>query len=325
MAASLGKRCAVLAAVPGMAILLAAGLIFQDYVLAPWHLYKLKSADKGERRAAAVRLARAGLAAEAVAPVLLEDFKSASESARSQTRSILVGLGSRAIPILMEFLKDKESWVRTMAINILGQTGLKSRQAATELIAFINDPDGGIRDAAIRAMVGFGPEALPLLAGALKSPSDAVRFEAGEILKRLSRDAIPTFCDALKNSNVLVRRQAAWNLGELGMTASEAARDLIGALQDPDPEVRWRAAWALGRMGEEAVIAEAALTRALEDREPLVRSASAWSIGNLAAGDASVARLTERLKDENPDVREKAGEAIERLLEKFQDLRDSPR
>ncbi|HKW12125.1 MAG TPA: HEAT repeat domain-containing protein [Gemmatimonadaceae bacterium] len=65
---------------------------------------------------------------------------------------------------------------------------------------------------------------------------------------RRTSDLVSAFADGLHNSDLLVRRTSAAALGTFGMSAAQAAPDLIRSLNDPDGEVRTLAANSLGRM-----------------------------------------------------------------------------
>jgi HEAT repeat protein len=102
----------------------------------------------------------------------------------------------------------------------------------------------------------------------------------------------------LEDDDPLVRRHAAWALGEL--ESERAVRPLIEHLEDNDADVRLVAAWALGEIKDDAAIYP--LTQRLDDRDPLVREMAALALGEIEHFSA-VAPLTEAL-EQYPELRE---------------------
>ena len=82
---------------------------------------------------------------------------------------------------------------------------------------------------------------------------------------------------ALADPDPLVRRHAAWALGEAESTPN--ADVLIEHLADSDPRVRAVSAWALGEIKHPRAIAP--LTALLEDDDPWVREMAVLAIGEI--------------------------------------------
>lgn len=148
----------------------------------------------------------------------------------------------------------------------------------------------------------------------LTSPesNQKVRLAATDVLGRVGAEAIETIRrltaeTTANNKDDGARRDALRYLGQLREKVGDAVSALIKALNDNtnDQYVRQGAAYALGEMKMEAMEAVPKLIRALEeDTSPHVRSAAATALGKIRA-DASevVPALTEKLEDEDPNVR----------------------
>ena len=83
--------------------------------------------------------------------------------------------------------------------------------------------------------------------------------------------------DLRDSSDPLIRRRAAWWLGE--HEALEAVTPLTNALGDRSPEVRLAAAWALGEIKDDDSIPS--LVRSLEDDDSLVREMTVLALGEI--------------------------------------------
>lgn len=99
----------------------------------------------------------------------------------------------------------------------------------------------------------------------------------------------------------------------LASMSSRAAEPLVEALADGNPVVRRHAAWGLGELRHPRGIPDHgldALARTLADPDASVRAAAAWSLGDIRVRRA-IPRLIEALRDDpEPQVRALAAEAL---------------
>ena len=112
----------------------------------------------------------------------------------------------------------------------------------------------------------------------------------------------------LKEEVVVVRKNAAWALGNIG--DPRAVEALEEALKDEDVYVRGGAALALGQIGD--VGAVEALKGALKDKAASVRRDITWSLAMLSDPRA-VEALKELLNDNDLHVRKNAAWALEKI------------
>jgi HEAT repeat protein len=133
------------------------------------------------------------------------------------------------------------------------------------------------------------------LAGALATAfPDAVPQLTAEIRGALQEDdAVARRVRELQDDDPLVRRYAAWALGELEDT--RGVRPLIEALEDRNAEVRLVAAWALGEIKDYVAIPP--LIELLEDDDPLVREMAVLALGEIEH-PAAVESLSEAYRRE---------------------------
>jgi len=188
---------------------------------------------------------------------------------RKAAAEALRNIGSpKAIPALIEALKDKDAEMRKAAAEALGLIG--SPEAVPALIEALQDKDAEVREDAAEALGKIGsPEAVPALIKALKDKDVWVRKAAAKALGNIgSPEAIPALIKAL-DKDVWVCKAVAWALRNIG--PPEAIPALIKALKDGNDYVRWAAARALALCI--ASISPSPNPKERKDQEALLRQA----------------------------------------------------
>lgn len=123
--------------------------------------------------------------------------------------------------------------------------------------------------------------AVPPLALALQDETSEVRLSAIGALVRLHAPC-ETMVEALKNEEMLVRKTAAWAVGQQRHRC--AVEQLILALQDEATEVRQTVVTALGQIGDERAIQP--LLTLVNDPDPEVRAAVAEATERIYQGQS---------------------------------------
>ncbi|NIM50511.1 MAG: hypothetical protein GTO22_14885 [Gemmatimonadales bacterium] len=131
-------------------------------------------------------------------------------------------------------------------------------------------PRSGVESSEARAPV---QESEPAQLSRATRARDAADVRGGE----QESDPVARRVRELQDSDPLVRRHAAWALGEL--ESSRGVRPLIERLEDPNAEVRQAAAWALGEIKDHMAIQP--LIELLGDEDPLVREMAVLSLGEI--------------------------------------------
>jgi len=135
---------------------------------------------------------------------------------------------------------------------------------------------------------------------ALLDRDPAILDATAAAIRTIGWAAIPQLQRLLRHENWMVRRGAAWALGELGDPA--AVPGLVAALDDPDPLVIAKALTALGLIGDAA---------ALQAIAPALRHAN-WRVGRAAAealgriGTEALPILLEAAADSDQEIRWRA-------------------
>lgn len=151
------------------------------------------------------------------------------------------------------------------------------------------------------------PSTVEPLVGALRDENDDVRCQASGALAKFGREAVEPLARALADPDPDVRIVAAGILGDLG--DGPVVDPLIRALRDENDDVRGAAAGALVRAGSVAVDR---LIGATKDGNRWVRLYAAGALKYI--GDPGALEALQALtRDEDPDVRSVAEDAIEKI------------
>jgi len=194
---------------------------------------------------------------------------------------------------------------RVAAIQKVAATNDTS--AVDWLLEAFHDRDGQVPVEAAAALGKLGsPRAVPVLIAAFKDRDDYIRWAAGDALARIGKPAVEPLITALRDPLPTARDQAIRALGQIGAVAIPP---LVQALRSPLRLVRETAATALGGIAAEESVT--ALLRALEDRELGVRDHATQAL--IKVGKLAVPGLLHVLSHAKPDVRQRAGAALEKL------------
>lgn len=150
--------------------------------------------------------------------------------------------------------------------------------------------------------------------------------EAAKALAALGDSAVAPLIAVLSDPNPVVRKNAAWAIGEIrgGHQANREAaiEPLITLLRkDESREARKWAAWALGEICDRRAVSD--LIDALDDAHGEVRAAVAEALGEIKDRRA-IRPLTKALKDHYLPVRRKARNAISQINEWVEKYGDRP-
>jgi HEAT repeat protein len=291
------------------------------------------------------------IADPAAAEALMEDLHSPDPSARVLTIDALLGLKDarcvpsliavlqndtystvrqraafalgymedlRAVPVLVEGLRDKDSIVQRIAAENLAR--FDDLRATEALIAALQDAnmEPGIRRTTAHALAKKDdPRVIEALLSALKDKDSSIRQSAAEALAR-SKDAksVPALIEMLDDPSEDVQKASALALSRMEGDP-RALEALTGLARDKDrPDIRRHAVLTLRFLKKEPAALEAIMV-ALKANEPAVREAALmalWGTKEPRAVDAVLAVLK---KDDDPALQEKAA----LLLGQMGDLR----
>jgi len=231
----------------------------------------------------------------------------------------------RAIPALMEALKDNSSRVREVAATALGNIPGEMRVAVPALVEALQDKDRSVREAAASSLgrIAQSPElAVRALMGELNRDDDDRDYAMNALIKfgAAARPAVPALIVMLNQVDSDLPYYAAQVLGSIGPDALSAEPGLIRLLRGTDDQTRLEAADALGKIGRDQAEAVAVATRLLEADDPDDRFRAAAILGHAGpAAEPSIPALTNALNDEDEDVRRVAAESISKIAKALRD------
>ena len=162
-------------------------------------------------------------------------------------------------------------------------------------------------------LTACGEQGLNSLFKLLRSENPHATRRAAYGLSVASDMAIPMLAEACKHNSDIVRRFAAFALGELGPRANDYSREIVDLLQDDSAWVRRTAVETLGML-EEPEISVPALETALIDEDDQVRFNGALALARYGREAASaVSGLQACLQDQNRYVRGFGIEALRQI------------
>jgi len=223
---------------------------------------------------------------------------------RNATAEVLVRLGKRAVPALLDHLQDCDQDLRKLVVDTLAAIG--ERSAVPALLTALDDPDVNVAAAAAEALGAIGDQsAVPALVQSLdRQQHDFFQYNALAALGRIaSPGPLPPVVARLARHDML--RLAAYEcLGKIG--ADTAAADLLlEGLQSQLPSLR--------------SVAVRSLAAVLKHLEPLFRQTVIEQLRTLF-DQGLLETLTQAAASGDAEV----AEAVVALLEALADPRSLP-
>lgn len=278
----------------------------------------LNDSDIDRRERALEAIGKIGPSATAAIPALRKALNDDLPYIRKLAAEALATMGSAALPVYLEELKNENGELRAIAAASIGKLNpAECKSAIPALIRALSDTDSAVRQRSETALERMGPDAVPpLLAnldaaggetklamirllgsvdstdpaalqkliGYLNNDNKQTELTAIRALDRKSSAAVPALIEALKSDDVSVRIGVCEVLADLGRKGTKAVPALVTALKDPQADVRAQSAVALGKMGSEAALqAVPALEEAKKDSDPQVAMKAADALTNLIA------------------------------------------
>jgi len=141
--------------------------------------------------------------------------------------------------------------------------------------------------------------------------------QAALALAAISRPSLPSLINALNDASPIVRRNAAWAIGEIRggwmVDRSDAVAPLIALTADRDASVRRAAAFGLSEL--KARVAIDPLIRLLNEPDATLRTAAAYALGEIKASRAAPKLRELHDRDPDPEVRRAAKWALAEITD----------
>lgn len=204
-------------------------------------------------------------------------------------------------------LRSEEPDIRRGACEAAGE--LKETAFVPSLIGLLQDPDAGVKEAALNALVAIGGETVAdSVAPLLRSADPVLRNLAIETLQQLGPAILPAISSLLHDTDDDVVKFAVDILAD--MRDVRAVSMLSGLLDHPNPNVRASVAVCLGRT--KAPESAPVLIKALDDAEEWVRFSAIEGIGHLQ-DRVALPRLLDIIEKDSGLIREAAIDAAAKI------------
>lgn len=161
-----------------------------------------------------------------------------------------------------------------------------------EVTEQMQDSDWHVRYAGLEALQQPGPEALPLMAEALRDKQMQIRRLAVVYLGDIrTPEAMELLYEALRDNSAAVRRTAGDTLSDIGDPA--ATGPMTAALRDKSKLVRWRAARFLYEAGTDDALT--ALREAADDPEFEVSLQARMAVERIESGEQAAGTVWQQM------------------------------
>lgn len=234
---------------------------------------------------------------------------------RAAAAAALVQGGARSLPLLRQFLRQRNEQLHLEAFAILHRIGPKAIPLLTDLLRHQRT---SVRRQAIDSLIDLAPETASVQAALRRALRDEDSLVAGDAARALgalgdrAKPSVSSLVKALSHGDPHVRLYAAEALASIGPAAASAIKDLVRALRDPIPGVRWASCEALASLGPAAAPAVPRLIEALSDKFLYVRICAAGALGSVGPEAASALEAL-RVAANEPTLHAEAQWALNRI------------
>jgi len=263
-------------------------------------------------------LARLMIADADMSPLLKEIslcLEDPDEGVRQLAAAVLPKAGPGAVGRLIMALDTRQPLsVRQAAVTALGGFGPDAQSAVAPLIACLADEDSVLRANAVLALSRIGAPAVEGLTASLASEDERVRLGAIEALGWIGPDARPSvgtlkaIFTQLPLETLMASHAAVVKITGL---AAEGVSMLVARLDHPDARIRRICLELLAELREIAAEAVGPILTCLKDPVEEVRAAAALALACIKVhGTEAVEALTQLLEDPHPPARTHAAIAL---------------
>jgi HEAT repeat protein len=200
---------------------------------------------------------------------LIERLRTAVSGERRQILQVLADRGKKVLPNLLLAMDDRNPYVRSGAIELLGKLGDGASSAVPKLIQLLQDDRRALFPETSLSDVPGYCEPLPT------PQAQILPYGSQTSIVRPRRIPLPP-----DNPRNVIKIYALGAIGQIDGVAREAATAPVSKLlKDVDPWVRLNAAWALTQMGADVPVLNVYL-ELLQNPDSGVRQAVATMLGD---------------------------------------------
>ncbi|RJX42340.1 HEAT repeat domain-containing protein [Halonotius aquaticus] len=238
-------------------------------------------------------------------PALIDRLSDPNGQVRHEAAIALSAIGTdQALGALKNMMDADNTAIRRIAASALGEAG--TADVVEPLAAALNDPDEGVRSAAIYSII-------ELLSNVDTQKSHSIRERIVTELQDADDATVEPIVEILEESSQQrQRRNAAWFLGRVVDEPNRKTVDvLVDALESDDTQTAQFAATSLAEMGGELV--EDELLELVESDAPDDARAQGVFILGKVGGERSRDVVENLTEDDSKQVRKRAFSAISKL------------
>ncbi|MFH1480091.1 MAG: HEAT repeat domain-containing protein [Pseudomonadota bacterium] len=220
-------------------------------------------------------------------------------------KQVLTGWGDYVVATLGEVLRERDSHIKKVGIEILGE--IRGMDSMRPLISALKDKDQAVRMAAKISLERFGESAVMPLIHAMRKKDPFLHLEGKSVILNIGDAAIGPLSEVMNSENPYDRMNAAEVLGQNRDPRGTSA--LVVALKDRFTPVQWVAKQALCRLGALAVDS---LINATSVDDPTLKRNAIEVLGKI--GDhRAVGPFIKALEDQDLQVRLVAEHALVKI------------
>ena len=247
--------------------------------------------------------------------LLLEDLSSQDTSRMQEAVQLLDGLGSLALPMLIEIVKREDGpRIRQIASQLLGKLGREASVLLRRELVLESSPEQRVR--ILEIIDGVTQDLKKELAYTLEDKHFSVRQATFQLMERLKDEKLtPLLVDCAHHKEVTIAVAAIASLGKIKpTTAVEVLVSLLDSCKESERLIA--CCQALGRIGDPASIeplAQIMIPRRFfslrKRRDPRVRASAAFALTQITHPRV-VEILTTYLEDSDSRIRQIAHDAV---------------
>lgn len=238
-------------------------------------------------------------------PALIDRLSDPNGQVRHEAAIALAAISTdQALAALKNMMDAENTSIRRIAASALGEAG--TADVVEPLASALNDPDGGVRSAAIYSII-------ELLSNVDTQKSHSIRERiVNELQDADDATVIPIVEILEESSQKRQRRNAAWFLGRVVDEPNpKTVEVLVEALESDDTQTAQFAATSLAEMGGERVEDEL-LALVKSDAPDDARAQAVFILGKVG-GERSRDVVENLTEDDSKQVRKRAFSAISKL------------
>lgn len=221
----------------------------------------------------------------------------------------------RAVPYLLEALKDSDDAVRIKAIDVLAY--FRRTEVLDELVKYVTDKNKDIRNMTLQSLSYYqNPAAVKAAILALKDTEQDVRINAIRTLVKLdAKQSVPDVLALLKDPDDKVKQEAIIFVAEMG--TSKNIRDLTNVKYGKEP-LDVCIAYAMIRLGvKDKTVYTKLIEKALDSKNEEAKLRAIEALGKIG-NEKHLETLKKLAENKIFDVRNTAISAVEQLTKKLE-------